>query len=174
MKYNNNEQHTESEDRLVTDVISSFRSFSPSYQKTKLWYLENKPQVAQKKNSAPFLSKYSLPIFGSVFASAFALVMILTSQNGVIQSGEMAVQIDTFGLPEERLAKQGDEMPVTFSSFSSDGTGGEMMMAKTAMMQEPTVLEKLEMQSQASSRTQADEDFTEVLEIEPSFEQLFQ
>lgn len=173
MKYKDSEKHIQPEDRLVTDVISSFRSFSPSYDKTKIWYLENKPQEKPKKVASPFLFKYSLPIFGSVFASTFALVMILTSQNAVVPNGEMVVQVDTARFSQEPVIES-DVAPMGFSGFAADTAGSEMMMAKTAMMPEPTLVEKLEEQSKVASRTPAEEDSTETSEMEPSFDQLFQ
>lgn len=171
MKHNN--EQINKEDSLITDVISSFRSVSPSYEKTKVWYLDNaqKPKQVRSLNK-PILSKYSLPLFGSVFASALAVVMILTSQNNVIQNGEMPVMVADITFTENQGQIEERYDPITFATIA-DQPAMKGMAAKTIQQEQP-LLEKIEAQSRASSRTQADESFTESLNVNTSLQDLFQ
>ncbi len=153
MKYNHQEPQTR-DSALIVAVTSAFRSINPSYTNTHAWYTKQAPVIATPSSSPRSVkSRYYLPIFGSVFASALALVMILTSQNNHLPTGTVALKT-TSNAPEVRSF-----------SVSSD-------VAPEA--EERRLLAKIDAQSKATSRTQADESFTESLNVETSLQDLFE
>lgn len=156
-----NEKLNNHEKTLITEVTSAFRSINPSYNSAYNWYTEKnfvKSSVSQIHR--PLKSKYYIPIFGSVFASALAFVMIITSQNNQTPVANMAFQ--TKIMP----ATQDIHEISTFSSLSSE--------TPTQKIDEKHVLAKIDAQTKAVSRTQADESFTESLNVETSLKDLFE
>lgn len=160
MKYNSNEKHSNPDHALLTAMTSAFRSINPSYSKTYTWYTQKNHLKSKVSPLSPRKSRYYIPLFGSVFASALAFVMILTSSNNQI-SNEI-VAFDT-----QNLAKTAENQDV--ASFSTMST--RTIPEKTEQKQ---VLAKIDAQSKASSRTQADESFTESLDTETSLQDLFE
>ena len=157
MKYNHQEPQTK-DHALIVAVISAFRPINPSYTDAHTWYTKHALASAKPSPLARSVkSKYYMPLFGSVFASALALVMILTSQNNPLPTGTVALKTAPSANPE--LA--------TFSSLSSDARSVEVK-------EDRQILAKIDAQSKATSRTQADESFTESLNVETSLQDLFQ
>lgn len=155
MKYNHDKPNS-TDHALITAVTSAFRSINPSYETTHAWY---KQKNHSKSIVSPVLgrvrSKYYIPLFGSAFASTLALVMILTSQNNVLPSGNVAFKA-------EITADSAQNADISMSSTMSTKTD------------EKHVLAKIDAQSKSASRTQADESFTESLNTETSLQYLFE
>lgn len=145
------------EKTLITDVISSFRSINSPYNSAHTWYAS---QLKVSPFSRPTKSTYYIPIFGSVFASALAFIMIITSQNS-----QAPLESTTFQLKTSSIASEKQEV-ATFSMVSS-----ELSLQKT---EEKQVLAKIDAQTKVISRTQADESFTESLDVETSLKDLFE
>lgn len=155
MNYKHQEPQTK-DHALIVAVTSAFRSINPSYTNAHTWYTKQVPAIATPSPlSRPTKSRYYLPIFGSVFASALALVMILTSQNTPLPTGTVAL----------KMAPSNPE--VSSFSVASDARSGETTG-------ERQLLAKIDAQSKATSRTQADESFTESLNVETSLQDLFE
>lgn len=161
MKYKH-EKPNNPDHALTTAVISAFRSINPSYDSAHTWYTHRQPAKARTPLlSKPIKSKYYVPLFGSVFASALALVMILTSQNNPLPTGNVAFNTNS----TETLSKEARIV----STFSTNTT--EITPTVTNKKQ---VLAKIDAQSQSTSRTQADESFTDSLNVETSLQDLFE
>lgn len=160
MKYNNEKQNNP-DHALINAVTSAFRSISPSYSKAHAWY-EKRNDLKPKISPVPvkIRSRYYIPLFGSVFASALALVMILTSNNNVIPSGNVAFNTEnTQGLSENADVASFSTMRTKTTDTGSNGRH---------------VLSRIDAQSKSVSRTQADESFTESLNTETSLKDLFE
>lgn len=160
MKYKKEEPHNP-DHALMTAVTSAFRAINPSYENTYAWYTQkNRSKLITSPVLKSTRSKYYIPLFGSAFASALALVMILTSQNNLLQEGNMAFNTRSV----QNSGENGD-----VAAFSA-------MSAKTVPVKtdEKHVLAKIDAQSKSASRTQADESFTESLNTETSLKDLFE
>lgn len=157
MNYRPDEQNND-DHALITAVTSALRSIQPSYESAQTWFL-NKNHVKPKVSPifASHRSKYYIPLFGTFFASALALVMILTSQNS-----PLLPEILTF---DANTALKSAEVS-TFSAKINEVTPPQS--------QEIKVLAKIDAQSRSASRTQADEAFTASLDVETSLQDLFQ
>lgn len=157
MKYRPDEQNS-NDNALITAVTSALRSIQPSYDSAQTWFMTRNHVKSMVSPILPSRkSKYYIPLFGSVFASALAFVMILTSQNSPISS-----EIATF---DANLALKLNEV----STFSVQID--EVIPPQT---QEKQVLAKIDAQSRSTSRTQADDAFTASLDVETSLQDLFQ
>lgn len=160
MKYKP-EQQNNTDHALTSAVFSAFRTINPSYETTLAWYKEKNHTHL---NVSPVLdnvrSKYYIPLFGSAFASAFALIMILTSQNSFTPSS---------GVAFEATASQGSTNIANLKTFSSVSAKSEPIGAGKVH-----VLAKIDAQSKSTSRTQADESFTASLNTETSLRDLFE
>lgn len=155
MKYKHLEPKT-TDPAFIVAVTSAFRSIDPSYTKTHAWYTKQSPTGVPSHVFQPIKSKYYLPIFGSVFASALALIMILTSQNTPLPTGTVAFK----------------NIPPTNPEISTLSTPSDSTRA-IQIKEERQLLAKIDAQSKATSRTQADESFTQSLNVETSLQDLF-
>jgi hypothetical protein len=158
MKYKTEKQNNP-DHALITAVISTFRSIAPSYHRAHTWYIQKNLSTSHI-SPVKVRSKYYIPLFGSVFASALAFVMILTSQNNIIPTENIAFNARN---TENTLE---NNVVATFSNISTKTTS-----EKTVKKQ---VLAKIDEQSKAISRTQADESFTESLNTETSLTYLLE
>ena len=156
-----NEKLNNHEKTLLTAVISAFRSINASQNNAYAWYTEKNLLKSRVSHvSKPIRSTYYVPIFGSVFASALAFVMIITSQNNQNTLEQVSFQTETMSLTSENQ---------NISSFST--ISNETSTQKT---KENHVLAKIDAQTKVISRTQADESFTESLNVETSLQDLFE
>lgn len=163
-----NEKLNNHERTLITAVISAFRSINPSQNNAYAWYTEKKPlKSSVSPISKPIISTYYVPIFGSVFgsvfASALAFVMIITSS----QNNHSANTIEEVSFQTETMSLTSENQDI--SSFSD--ISNETSIQK---IEESHVLAKIDAQTKAISRTQADESFTESLNVETSLKDLFE
>lgn len=150
--------HTE-EKAFITVVTSAFRSIDPSYTNAFNWYTQKNPTKSMVSRVATRVkSQYYAPIFGSVFASALAFVMILTSQNPTLPTSTMTFETQNVQQDESALA--------SFSTQSAPTLKKEV--------EQKRVLAKIDAQTKVVSRTQADESFTESLDVETSLQDLFE
>lgn len=156
MKYKPEKQHNP-DHALITAVTSAFRSINPPYNNAHTWYTRR--NTLKVHPARPIKSKYYIPLFGSVFASALALIMIITSQNSSLPTtGDVALNKSALS-PEMR----------TVSTFSNNTT--EVVPTQT---KEKQILAKIDAQSRSTPRTQAEESFTASLNVETSLQDLFQ
>lgn len=156
-----NEKLNNHEKTLLTAVISAFRSIYPSQNSALNWYTERSASKSSVSHvSKSIKSAYYVPIFGSVFASALAFVMIITSQ-----SNQMSHEVGTFQTKITPLTSEIQEI-TSFSVITAD-----VPAQKT---EEKHVLAKIDAQTRAVSRTQIDESFTDSLNVETSLKDLFQ
>lgn len=156
-----NEKLNNHEKTLLTAVISAFRSINPSQNSAYNWYSQIKPlKSSASPVSKPVISTYYVPIFGSVFASALAFVMIITSQNNQNTFQQVSLQRNTISLSSET------QHVSSFSAISNESSKENT--------QENHVLAKIDAQTKGISRTQADESFTESLNVETSLQDLFE
>lgn len=155
MKYKPEKQNNP-DHALITAVTSAFRSINPSYGNAHTWYTRR--NILKTSSARPVRSKYYIPLFGSVFASALALIMIITSQNSPLPTGDVALSKSALN-PEMR----------TVSTFS-DNT----IEAVPTQTKEKQILAKIDAQSRSTPRTQAEESFTASLNVETSLQDLFQ
>lgn len=159
-----NEKLNNHERTLITAVISAFRSINPSQNNAYAWYTEKKPlKSSVSPVSKPIISTYYVPIFGSVFASALAFVMIITSS----QNNHSANTIEEVSFQTKTMSLTSENQDI--SSFSA--ISNETSIQK---IEESHVLAKIDAQTKAISRTQADESFTESLNVETSLKDLFE
>lgn len=154
MKYKQEKPNTD-DHALTVAVISAFRSIHPSYTEAHKWYTNKNKDISP---IVPVKSRYYIPLFGSVFASALALVMLITSQNTLIPpNNELAVGFK---------AEIGENQPNSARLMSLNSSIEEKKVEKP-------LLAKIDEQVQTTSRTQ-DEVFTESLNVETSLNSLFE
>lgn len=156
-----NEKLNNHERTLLTAVISAFRSINPSQKTAHTWYTEKNPsKIMVSHVSKPIRSTYYVPIFGSVFASALAFVMIITSHNNQNTIEQVSFQARTMSLASE------NQDIAAFSTISTN--------LSPEKPEENHVLAKIDAQTKSISRTQADESFTESINVETSLQVLFE
>lgn len=156
MKQHNYNQ-IETKSILETDVSSALRSIDPSYENANSWYTSQKPVLRNKKSK----SYFTVPLFGSVFATVIAFVMIFStdSSNQNTVAMQDGIEIASFAMNTNTLT------PREIGTVSTD---------VNARRQEPAerILSKIDQSILASSRVQT-ETFT-AMETDESLNVLFE
>jgi len=138
MKQHNFNQ-IETKSVLETDVSSALRSIDPSYENANSWYTNQKPTQNNKKNKYYF----TIPLFGSMFATTIAFIMIFSTDSS----------------HQNTIVMQDNTEFASFVTNTSTLTSPEIKTVSTnadARRQEPAerILSKIDQSILASSRVQ--------------------
>lgn len=151
----NIQSNQKSKETLEKSAFLALQSITPSQKKAYTWY--------KNKNSSPLspFSKFSVPLFGSVFAASLAFIMIITGQSA-------HTPVATFSSAPLETARISLEAEPALTPKTT------RTQSITPTSEPESIIVRIDTETKMASRIQTEDNFTDSLAIETSLSSLLE